>query len=314
MIAAALGATSLAYNVLDNAGITLVGVLVTFALLVQFASFLAESERAPAATPHRSGLFGTFVVHRRRLLEVLVDFALITASFSTAYLLRFGGSDTEYERDIFMVSLPVILASRYAVFLVFGLYSSVWRYAGARDAVGIVAAVALSEVIAVGFLFMTALPGFGLFSRSVFVIDALLCMVLIGASRFGERGLLHLLGRLKDPRDRRRILIVGAGRGGRSLVRELHETPGEQVVGFVDDDPSLRRRRIHGVPVLGSAAEMERVLEQARPTTVLVTIPDAPRERLDFVVAGCANAGVPCRFVRRETNLDPDAVLGASRE
>jgi hypothetical protein len=45
---------------------------------------------------------------------------------------------------------------------------------------------------------------------------------------------------------------------------------------------------------------------------VLVTIPDAPRRRLDEVVAACADAGITCRFVRREVDLDPRVVLGAA--
>jgi FlaA1/EpsC-like NDP-sugar epimerase len=107
---------------------------------------------------------------------------------------------------------------------------------------------------------------------------------------------------------------VGAGRGGRSLLRELRETPGEQVVGFVDDDPRLLRRRLQGVPVLGGTSEIEGILARAEPDTVLVTIPDAGRERLGLVIDACALAQVPCRFVRRETDLDPDAVLGATAD
>ena len=42
LIAVALGATSVAYNVLDRPAVTALGVLVTFALLVQFGGFLAE--------------------------------------------------------------------------------------------------------------------------------------------------------------------------------------------------------------------------------------------------------------------------------
>ena len=48
------------------------------------------------------------------------------------------------------------------------------------------------------------------------------------------------------------------------------------------------------------------------PDAVLVTIPHAPADRLDAIVRACAAAGVPCRFVRRETDLDPLAVLGAA--
>jgi len=47
---------------------------------------------------------------------------------------------------------------------------------------------------------------------------------------------------------------------------------------------------------------------------VLVTIPDAPRDRLDAIVGACTAAGVPCRFVRREIDLDPRVVLGSAAE
>ena len=48
--------------------------------------------------------------------------------------------------------------------------------------------------------------------------------------------------------------------------------------------------------------------------TVLVTIPNAPADRLDAIVRACEAAAVPCRFVRRETDLDPMVVLGAVHE
>jgi hypothetical protein len=68
------------------------------------------------------------------------------------------------------------------------------------------------------------------------------------------------------------------------------------------------------VPVLGGTGEIEGVLERTHPDTVLVTIPDAPRERLGLVIDACALAQVPCRFVRRNTDLDPHAVLGATTD
>ncbi len=313
LIATGLGATSLAYNIFDNPRVTLVGVLVTFALLVQFASFLSDIAQDPDAV--REGgplLVRTFLRHRRRFVEMVVDLALFGASFLAAYLLRLEGSGDNYQRYIFYVSFPVIVACRYAAFIPFGLYRSVWRYAGARDAAAVVGAVMTSELAAFGIL--SATRDFGNFPRTIFVIDALLCTVLVGLSRFGERALFRALSLLKRREEQSRTLIVGAGRGGRSLVRELREAPGERIVGFVDDDPQLRRRRLHGVSVLGSADEIERILARARPDVVLVTIPDAPRARLDVVVDACARTGIPCRFVRRETDLDPRVVLSAAAE
>ena len=311
VVSAALGATSLTYNVLGNGWITLIGVLLTFALLVQFGSLLAAVEQQPDAPPSRSILSG-FVSNPRRLVESLVDFALITASFTAAYYLRQRGSGTTYERHIFLVSLPIVLTARYLAFIPFGLYRGVWRYAGARDAASVVAAVVTSEVVAFGFLAATQV--WGSFPRSVFVIDAVICTILIGASRFWERAAVRFLGSVLARGSRRRSLIVGAGRAGRSLLRELRETPGEQVVGFVDDDARLRGRRLQGVSVVGGAGDIEAILASSRPDAVLVTIPDAPRERLDLIIEGCARAEVPCRFVRRHTDLDPRVVLGATAE
>ncbi len=309
VISAALGATSLFYAVLDNAWVTLIGVLLTFALLVQFASVLSDVERAPGLVEDR-GWLRTFVANPRRLVESLVDFAVISASFAAAYYLRLQGGGSAYERHIFLVSLAVVLAVRYAAFIPFGLYRGVWRYAGARDAAAIVGAVVVSEVVA--YLILDATQVWGAFPRSIFIIDALVCTVLVGASRFWERAFVRAVSSLTGRGDRRRTLIVGAGRGGRSLLRELRETRGEQVVGFVDDDQRLARRRLQGVPVLGGLMEIESILAKVRPDTVLVTIPDAPREHLGLVIDACALAEVPCRFVRRETDLDPRIVLGAS--
>ena len=152
----------------------------------------------------------------------------------------------------------------------------------------------------------------GDFPRTVFVLDALIATVLIGLSRFWERAVVRGLQSLRDRGEQQKTLIVGAGRAGRSLLRELRETPGRA-------GGRLRRRRSRGCAaagsraraVLGGAGEIERVLERAHPDTVLVTIPNAPRERLDAIVAACETAHVPCRFVRRETDLDPRVVLGA---
>jgi UDP-GlcNAc:undecaprenyl-phosphate/decaprenyl-phosphate GlcNAc-1-phosphate transferase len=313
VVSIALGTTSLAYEVLGNQWVTLIGVLFTFALLVQFGSLLSEVDRdTPVARAAERSWLRTFVANPRRLIESLVDFTLITASFAAAYYIRLHGSGTPWQRHIFLISLPAILFARYVAFIPFGLYRGVWRYAGARDAVSIVTAVVVSEIVAFAFVGLT--QPWGGFPRSIFVIDALLCTVIVGAARFWERAAARGLGALVGTSDRRRTLIVGAGRAGRSLLRELRETPGEQVVGFVDDDARLQGRRLQGVAVVGGVHDIERVLRTTQPQTVLVTIPDAPRERLDVVVEACARAEVACRFVRRETDLDPRVVLGAARE
>jgi UDP-GlcNAc:undecaprenyl-phosphate GlcNAc-1-phosphate transferase len=225
-------------------------------------------------------------------------------------VLRFNGLGTANQRHYFLLSLPAILFARYVALIALGLYSSVSRYVSSRDALRAVTAVAISELAAIGFVTLTQ-GQIGDFSRSVFVIDAFICSTALVMVRFAERAILSGLD-LTRHGGARRVLIVGAGRSGRSLLRELRETRGERVVGFVDDDPLLLGRRLNGVKVVGSVDSLDEILERTHPEAVLVTIPNATREVLDTVVRICAEDGVSCRFVRREVDLDPLEVLGAA--
>jgi len=301
LISAGLGATSLAYEAFGSGRVAAVGVLVTFALLIQFGTFLADVD--PGREPGTRRLS----VYLRRFAEVAVDGALIAASFLAAYLLQFNGVGTPNQRHYFLLTLPVLLLCRYIALLVFGMYAGVWRYASARDALRSGAAVVVSEVGAVGIVALTQGP-FGDFSRSVFVIDALICTAAVTAARFAERSIMHFVDLARN-RSGRRVLIVGAGRTGRSLLRELRETPGERIVGFVDDSPALRGRRLNGAKVVATMTGIDAALTKLEPDIVLVTIPNAPSGRLTTVVEACARHEIDCRFVRRDVDLAPQVSM-----
>jgi UDP-GlcNAc:undecaprenyl-phosphate GlcNAc-1-phosphate transferase len=311
VVASAIGATALAYNVLDNGRLTAIGVLVTFVLLVQFGSFLSDLEersRRGVEGPEPS-LWRALVFEPRRLVEVFADFVIICASFLAAYVLAVGGFGTEYERSVYLSALPVLLGARYVFFVALGVYRRVWRYATARDVVPIVVACFASALVA--SLILVALRPIGSFPAvQIFVIDAFLCTGLVGASRLALRLFPETLGQRGV---RRRVLVVGAGRAGRSLARELRESDDARAVGFLDDNPRVRRRRILGISVLGSLDEAERAIASSRADEVLVSIPGAPPERLDLVARAAERAQIPCRTVRRQVELSTPEPVEAAR-
>ncbi len=301
LVAAAIGATALAYNVLDSSRLTAFGVLLTFVLLVQFGSFLSDLEErsrrgeATAEVP----LWQALVFEPRRLIEVVVDFVVICATFLAAYVLVIGGLGTEFERSVFLAALPILLATRYVFFVALGVYRRVWRFATARDVVPIAVGCVGSAVVA--YLVLVALRDIGPFpALEVLVVDAVLCTLLVGASRLTLRLLPE--ARVRGSH-RPRVLVVGAGHAGRGLARELRDTHEARVVGFLDDNPRVRRRRILGISVIGALDEAPRAIAGARVEEVLVTIPGAPQDRLDNVVRAAEEAGVPCRIVRRVTEF-----------
>jgi UDP-GlcNAc:undecaprenyl-phosphate GlcNAc-1-phosphate transferase len=176
-ISAALGATSLAYAVLDDGQITTIGVLVTFALLLQFAAFLS----GVSAAPGESGLSARSSL----LVDTLVDGALTVASFYAAYVVVVDGNGTVWQRHIFVWSLPAVLFCRYVALWTFGLYRRDRDNAKRGTLARLAAAVVLSELAA--YLFVTNTQTLADFPAKIFALDAVFCFILLVAGRFAER-------------------------------------------------------------------------------------------------------------------------------
>jgi FlaA1/EpsC-like NDP-sugar epimerase len=187
------------------------------------------------------------------------------------------------------------------VYVLFGVYRRAWRYATARDLVAIALASGLATLAAYGIVLATR--DLGDFPEGVFAVYGLAAAALAVVSRWCVRFVPEAGGGPDD--GRRRVLVVGAGRAGRGVVRDLRDAADVRVVGFLDDNPRLRRRRVQGVPVLGSIGDATAVLEATHSDELVVTIPDAEDGRLDDVARACRAAGVAHRVVRERTHAPP---------
>jgi len=310
--AAVLGASSLIYVEYGRVVPALIGVSLSVAILVHFGLFLIQAMRQAEPSPGLSGAgwlsIDTYRLHKRRLVEGLVDLALIVAAYYLAYILRYEQPPDDLNEGLIRESLPFLIGARYLALLYFGLYRGLWRYAGTRDVARAFLAIVVSEAVTVAAL--TVFFRFEGYSRTVFVIDALLCFLLIAGSRLAERGLGEWLQSQRDRRDVPRALIVGAGDAGHALLRELRARGEHLVVGFVDDDPRKHGVRTQGVRILGGHEHIELMLDRHRPEVVYVSIPDAPQERLDHIRSACHHSGArfsPVRAYADTGSLTPDA-------
>src|SRR5205807_9510324 len=87
------------------------------------------------------------------------------------------------------------------------------------------------------------------YSRTVFVIDALLLAVLLTASRVSFRLIGEVLNRNRS--GVQRVVVYGAGDGGSLVVREFANADrAPPMIGSIDDDPRKQRVRVQGYPVL----------------------------------------------------------------
>ena len=104
-----------------------------------------------------------------------------------------------------------------------------------------------------------------------------------------------------------RVLILGAGRAGEMLLRELRAQDRYHAVGLLDDVPSLRGAKIQDVQVLGTLDELERVARETAASLLVITMPGASAAQMRRVVALCDQTGLPFRKVSRLSDqLDHD--------
>src|SRR5213076_2386077 len=110
----------------------------------------------------------------------------------------------------------------------------------------------------------------------VIALFFLLTLGFIAGVRFLVRAVLERPAGFHAARDAREVLIVGAGDGGRLVLREIVRNPqlGYRPVGFADDDPRKRGLRLdHGLRVLGRTDELAQVLDDVEPDEVIIAIP-----------------------------------------
>ena len=226
---------------------------------------------------------------KRHVATILVDLVLAVAAYYGAYLLRFEDDFETYHPLLVDTVVPIIVCQIVAMALL-GAYSGLWRYASVADMVRLVRGITAGTVAGVVYLvFTTRFEGL---SRAVFVLDWLLLVLLVGASRVSFR----LLGEvLRGPRPgARRILIYGAGDGGELALREVRNNPAlaREAVGFIDDDRAKVGTRIHGVPVLGDLERLEDVLAERQIDEVVVASSKIAAARVRRLQATCAARGV----------------------
>ena len=249
------------------------------------------------------------------ILYVILDVFCFVFSFYLPYLLR-------YSSNPFLRSLPVYekwlrlsnwaLLPYTAVFLVWGvlsvfflnhynLYRTVREYSYLDELILVIKALFWSSLSAAGAVFFFQIK---IYSRLVFAVSAALLLLTCFSWRMLKRFLVRR--RVAKGFNNYNVLIVGAGRGGRALSREIarHRYLGLEVVGFLDD---RRTGEADGHPILGGLGNFEEVIRKKFVDEVLVSIP-SEREHVARLIADCRKLGKSIRVVPDLMSLGMEGV------
>ncbi len=192
-----------------------------------------------------------------------------------------------------LISLGIVAAVSVVAFICFGLYRSVLRYASVLDFVRIIAA--FITVGAVG-LVLFLVNGNNL---RLFLTAWLLFLAAVVVVRFSRRFVTHLLKTAVNHRKKagRRVIIIGAGVAGRSIVNEMHtsEYLSDIPVCFLDDDKNKIGLNLDGVPVYGAIDKVKEAAEKFKADEIMVAIPSASRNTLRGILETCRTSGLRTR-------------------
>ncbi len=230
-----------------------------------------------------------------RLLVFLHDMLMIPAAWGLAYWMRFNLAYVPPEFiDEAVDMLPLVVLVVGSVYWLFGLYRGVWRFASLNDLAQIARAVLVGTTLLLFLLFalnrMTFIP------RSLPVLFVIFQFLLLAGPRLLYR---WLKDRRLDFSAGARVLIVGAGRAGEMLARDLLRDRhcGYVPVAFVDDKPRRQGGMMHGIPVRGTTADVPRLAERYGIDLILLAVPSASAPQMRRLVELCETAGRPFRTV-----------------
>ena len=239
------------------------------------------------------GINNTF----KKIILALLDAVMIGASLFIALVLRFEGRiPSEYTNNFESLLWPVI-AMQILIFIFFGIYRRLWRYASVDELLLIVFTVGAGSTVSLlySWYFELMLP------RSVYIIYGVLLLFFIGGSRFSLRVLAKYLKKINGNNNGRRpVLIVGAGDAGAMAARELkkHEsTLGARLAGFIDDDPNKRGQVIHGLPVLGTRDDLPGIVEEKGIKEIVIAMPSAAYSEQRKIINLCKELPVKLKII-----------------
>ncbi len=223
-----------------------------------------------------------------------IDILLIALSYLFAYLLRFDMVLPDIQFKVFFITLPIVIAIRILIYDRFGMYKNIWKYVGIRDLVKIIQATTVSSVLIATAIFFIGISGH---SRSVFLIDWMFCISLIGGSRLILRLSNESIN--LEKKMRKNVLIIGAGDVGEMLLRELERTARDKynIVGFIDDNKQKLGLTVHGVRVLGGQDKILEIVELFRVDEVFIAIALISASEIKSIINYCKQANVRHRIV-----------------
>ncbi len=235
-------------------------------------------------------------------LALIHDISAISFSFYTAFALRHGELlPPEARYKTFPLMLAIAIITQLSCLAISGAYKSIYRFSSIPDLIKIFKGSSLGLIATMLVIFFTT--RLDSYPRGAFFINWSLLLISLGSGRLTYRILSDYKQNrsLQKDQNKKNVLIIGAGKGGEKLLRDIKYSPDLklQVVGFIDDDLDKLGRSIHGVRVLGKTSQIRKLCDRLKVNVIFIAIPKASSEDIREIVSRVNNPKVTIKTLPR---------------
>jgi FlaA1/EpsC-like NDP-sugar epimerase len=233
------------------------------------------------------------VTYRKRLTTlVLLDSVIVLSAVYISYLTLHPYLDI-FKLPMLLFTSFTLLVSHHLFASIYKLYNKAWQYASVGELVAIVKVVSYTIVVTAS---MQLVVFHNTYIR-VLMLTWMLHVLLIGGSRFSWRVLRDF--HLKSEQDMKNVLVVGAGKAGTLIARQLMDNQdlGLKPSAFIDDDPNKYRLQILGIPVAGNSKEIVQAVEKYKIDLIVLAIPSLSKNELKLIFDECLKTKVKTQIM-----------------
>ena len=238
--------------------------------------------------------------------QFLADVVVLCAAFILAYLPAINVQINVFFPEVALTQVFFVLFIEFSVLYLIGAYSIIWRYVSIGDIKIFAGAASISAAILLSFRFILGFTAFNLWQIPISVI--LIQTVLGFGGLLGIRVLRRILYEFNEKnaaasrlmrRKRTPTLLIGAGRTGASLAREVSGRADSEldVRGFIDDDVHKVGGRVAGLKVLGTTGDLGRIAGELSVTQAVITLDNAQGREIRRLIELCTSLGLKTRIV-----------------
>ena len=230
------------------------------------------------------------------LIVILLDSMAIVFSGLAALLIRFDISFSEIDGrylEMWLDFLPFKILLTVAVFAAFGMYSFIWHFVNLGDISRMILAVLTSE----GVCLLTAVMLQMIMPRSVIIISIMIDLAALVGIRCSVRLFSNIEDYLSKGKSGERIMIIGAGRAGSAILKEINENKEKfgKVYCIIDRNDAKKGKKLYGATIVGDKEEIPNAVKKYDITQIIFAIPSATPAQKKEILSICKETKVPVK-------------------